>query len=70
MKDKQQKKKYLLCVCKENNSPLSLMFRKVYEQLPDIKAEKAAYVRIIDESGEDYIYPAKYFISVVVQQAN
>jgi hypothetical protein len=35
--------------------------RKVYEVLPDPKAAKEGYLRIIDESGEDYLYPADCF---------
>ena len=38
--------------------------RKLYEQLPDPRAAKDGYVRVIDESGEDYLYPADYFVAV------
>jgi hypothetical protein len=38
-----------------------LVFRKVYRVLADEKAEKSKHLRIIDESGEDYLYPASYF---------
>jgi hypothetical protein len=38
--------------------------RKVYQVLPDDKAADAGYLRIVDESGEDYLYPESYFVSV------
>ena len=39
-------------------------YRKVYQVLPDDKAADEGYLRIVDESGEDYLYPKSYFISV------
>ena len=38
--------------------------RKIYQVLLDSEASKEGYVRVIDESGEDYLYPESYFISV------
>lgn len=38
--------------------------RRIYEALPDEDAEKSNYLRIIDDEGEDYLYPARYFIAV------
>ena len=40
--------------------------RKVYQVLADEKAEKKGHLRVIDESGEDYLYPANYFVAVEV----
>ena len=40
------------------------MARKVYQVLPDPIAAKEGFLRIIDESGEDYLYPGEYFISL------
>jgi len=56
-------KQYLICI---NNSdfPASLEPRKLYEQLEDEKAATLGQVRVIDESGEDYLYPAERFISL------
>ena len=56
------KKRYLLCIRK--NGCEDLEPRKLYEQLPDPRAEKDGYVRVVDESGEDYLYPANHFIAV------
>jgi hypothetical protein len=36
----------------------------VYQVIPDVDAEKEEYLRIIDESGEDYLYPAQYFLAI------
>jgi hypothetical protein len=41
-----------------------LELRKVYQVLPDPSATEEGYLRLIDESGEDYLYPADYFLPV------
>ena len=57
------KHKFLLCV--ENQGyEASLEIRKLYEKLPDKEAERHSQVRIIDESGEDYLYPSSFFAPV------
>ena len=38
--------------------------RKVYQVLPDRAARRDGYMRVVDESGEDYLYPTSYFVSV------
>ncbi len=57
-----RKKSYLLCVRNEGCEDLEP--RKLYEQLPDSRAAEDGYVRVVDESGEDYLYPANYFVAV------
>ena len=42
--------------------------RKVYKIIPDLKAKKDGYLRIIDDSGEDYLYPESYFILLKLPQ--
>jgi hypothetical protein len=42
---------------------VSLERLKIYVALPDTKADRAGYLRIIDESGEDYLYPAQRFVA-------
>lgn len=54
---------FLLCV-KNKNYEASLELRKLYERIPDKQAEQHNQVRIIDESGEDYLYPASFFSPV------
>jgi len=44
----------------------TLELRKVYELLEDPSAEARNYVRVIDESGEDYLYPKSWFVPVTV----
>ncbi len=57
------KQKFLLCV-ENKDYEASLEVRKLYEELPDEEAANHDQVRIIDESGEDYLYPAAYFAPV------
>lgn len=45
------------------------MLRKVYQVLPDESAAKDDYIRVVDESGEDYLYPSSYFVFVEIPQA-
>ncbi len=52
--------RYAVCV-KNRRYPTSLDVRKVYRVLPDSSAERSRMVRVIDETGEDYLYPATYF---------
>jgi len=53
---------FVLCV--KNKDCEDLEKRKIYQVLPDGDAEKDGYLRIIDESGEDYLYPVSYFIPI------
>jgi hypothetical protein len=57
------KTKFLLCV-KNDGYAASLELRKVYSRIADRKAEEQNLVRVIDESGEDYLYPASNFVPV------
>jgi len=61
--DKESKfPKYALCI--ENKDCDDLEKRKIYQVIQDDDASKEGYMRIIDESGEDYIYPKAYFILI------
>ncbi len=55
-------KTFVMCVRNEQCEDLDL--RKVYQVLPDRKASRDGYIRIVDESGEDYLYPESYFVPV------
>jgi hypothetical protein len=46
----------------------TLDLRKVYEVLEDATADERNYLRVIDESGEDYLYPKTWFVSVAVPE--
>jgi hypothetical protein len=52
----------------KNDACDDLEKRKVYRVIPDGKAEEDGYVRVVDESGEDYLYPATYFVCVQLPQ--
>ena len=51
-------------LCIENKGCEDLEKRKFYQILPDEQADQEGYLRVIDESQEDYLYPASYFIFV------
>ena len=54
---------FAICV-KNDGYEASLERRKIYEVLRDSDAEAHQQVRVIDESGEDYLFPAEFFVSV------
>ena len=47
----------------------TLELRKVYEVLEDPIAAKRRFIRVIDESGEDYLYPQSWFVPVAVPES-
>ncbi|MBI4553867.1 MAG: hypothetical protein HY710_16490 [Candidatus Latescibacteria bacterium] len=60
--------RFAICI---NNAdyPASLELHKIYRMIPDADAEQDGDVRIIDESGEDYLYPADLFILTKLPRA-
>jgi len=65
-KRRNQDIRFVVCI---TNSEPDLEPRKIYQVLPDEKADRAKYVRIIDESGEDYLYPEHYFMAIDLSEA-
>lgn len=65
---KKSLKRFAVCV---NNSdyPVSLELHKIYRVLPDPDAAADGDLRVVDESGEDYLYPADYFVLIELPQA-
>ena len=59
---------FVICIDNKGNEA-SLIRGKIYRALPDARAAKDDLVRIVDESGEDYLYPSKWFVSVKIPQA-
>jgi hypothetical protein len=56
-------------ICVDNSEyPASLELHKIYRVLPDKDAQADGDLRIIDESGEDYLFPANYFIPIDLPQ--
>jgi hypothetical protein len=58
------KENYRFALCVENKDCEDLEKRKIYHVIPDEEASREGYLRVIDESGEDYLYPQSYFILV------
>lgn len=60
--------RFAVCV---NNAdyPASLELHKIYRVLPDADAASDGDLRVVDESGEDYLYPAEYFVLIELPQA-
>lgn len=59
-----QKREHRYAICVKSDDPDLLTPRKIYEVLPDRSAERSNYVRVIDNEGEDYLYPASCFVFV------
>lgn len=60
--------RFLICV--ENKGyKASLEKRKIYVALPDSTGLKHGQVRVIDESGEDYLYPKSLFLPITIPQS-
>jgi len=56
-----------LFICLDNaGHEVSLERLKIYIALPDARAERAGYLSIIDESGEDYLYPSQRFVAAAL----
>ena len=62
-----RKKRFLLCI--RNKGCDDLQLRKLYESLPDPRAAEEGFVRVVDESGEDYLYPQTFFVPIEVPRA-
>ena len=59
-----------LVLCLRNTGyEVSLERRKIYSSVPDAGAAKHGQIRVIDESGEDYLYPVNYFATIELQLA-
>jgi hypothetical protein len=65
---KRTEPQFVVCV-KNKNYAASLELRKLYSVLPDLAAAKLGQLRVIDESGEDYLYPQEYFVPIQLPQA-
>jgi len=60
----QERTEQMFALCIENRDCEDLEKRKIYQILPDGEAAKEGYLRVVDESGEDYLYPRSYFILI------
>lgn len=55
-----------ICICNDDSEDLELL--KVYQVLPDDTASQKGYVRVVDESAEDYLYPQSFFVVLELPQ--
>lgn len=67
MKSQKTETRFVLCLRNEECDDLEP--RKIYRMLVDESAAADGYVRVIDESGEDYLYPQDYFIPIELPRA-
>lgn len=65
MKTDTSELRFAICV-KNDGYVDDLKVRTVYQILPDESAARSNYVRVVDETGEDYLYPSAYFVPVEV----
>ena len=65
MADTNKEKQFVLCIEDDCDD---LEIRKIYRKLSDKEAETEGYIRVIDESGEDYLYPRAYFVEIHLPQ--
>jgi hypothetical protein len=56
---------YVLCV-DDGGYPESLEILKIYVAIEDQRAAERQYIRVIDETGEDYLYPVQLFVPIEV----
>ena len=63
MTSRKQPRRFVVCV-RNASYDASLDVRKMYEAFPDASAEKHDLIRIVDESGEDYLYPKRFFVHI------
>lgn len=68
MKTRKTASPFVLCV-KNQGYPASLELRKVYRVVPDPDGAQHGLTRVIDESGDDYLYPAEFFIPIDLPKA-
>lgn len=69
MKRSPRSKPFTLVVCTRNDGyEVSLEIGKVYVTIPDAKAGKYARIRVVDDEGEDYLYPTEYFLPITLSQ--
>lgn len=68
MTGKIEEDRFVICV-NNDGYPASLELRKVYRVIPDEVARTRGFVRVVDESGEDYVYPQESFVPIEVPQS-
>ena len=67
MEQQEERPDFLICI-RNDGYAASLEPRKIYRALIDDSASARRFVRVIDESGEDYLYPEDYFVPIDLPQ--
>ena len=67
MPSKKWERRFVVCL-RNDGYPAALERHKIYRVLPDAQATKHGDLRIVDESGEDYLYPADWFVAIAVPE--
>lgn len=67
MKQRKTTQRFIICI--QNEGSEDLVRGKVYQAIPDKSAARDGLVRIVDESGEDYLYPSGCFAPITLPQA-
>jgi hypothetical protein len=67
MKHQKPESRFVLCIRNEDCEDLEP--RKIYQVLPDESSADDGYIRVIDDSGGDYLYPQDYFVPIEVPRA-
>lgn len=62
-------RRFVVCVEVPTEYSLDLALHKIYEVIPDERAERRGSLRIVDETGEDYLYPDEWFRAIEVPHA-
>jgi hypothetical protein len=60
-----RKRQLLVCI-KRDGYEVSLELRKIYVSIADKEAESCRMVRVVDESGDDYLFPEKFFLPITL----
>ena len=58
---------YVVCI-RNDEYTVSLELRKIYQVVPDSDAEGHGMIRLVDESGEDYLFPRDFFLPIEIPQ--
>ena len=67
MATRSNRKQFVVCL-RNKGYEVSLERRKIYQVLPDPEATRHKQIRVIDESGEDYLYPQSFFAPIELPQ--
>jgi hypothetical protein len=60
--------RFVVCI-RNDGFEFDLALRKIYPVLPDASAERSGWIRIVDDSGEDYLYPQTFFQAIAASHA-